>query len=770
MIVTTPARAAAVLALALVTAAAGAAAQTLAAPVGGRSVRLPAGRLVCPDHASHGGWIVDPDRRGVRPPTAPEAVGQTVTVAISPDLRGCAHPEARLSLLALGPRPAVDAATVTVDVDGARAAVRGRELRGVILRWAGGGQSGTDACTDPQPAGAAETCAFAVGRGLPADAAAIDLAFLPPGTRVAPDVTYHDAVGRPLAPEDYTVHPARVLVARLVAPDAAVDVRADASRIRLAHPEAVGSVECADAACAVEGDDLVVRNARGTGDALDVRLHLRPHVFVPRGAGFDASPVAPIPVQRCPVVVVSPALLRGVPDQSVVVRVGGRCAQEGALQFATRDGVGPAERTELLDDALYAVVRVDRAGGDVVPVTVLRQGTVVGVARAATRPAPTVHARLEIPERGEIDFIPTNREARLLLPATVSGASLHAVPVEGVYEVRRDASGRDHVRAVEGAAGSVPLRLALRDRSLPPALRDVDLARISEPIARAIRAAHIPVALAASARSGAPVVELVCADGDGGRQRIAPGDFAAVPYRARDACRLVFHRDRLPPEDGTQIVRVTVEVVTRDGERRNEARIEQDVTLRPGRGTREVPLGGARAPFDRFLVRASLPSSGTHYAMPPDETVGTAQVQWSVVLGVERFRVFATTTIPAGLYRISEPERTGILTLNFGALFRLVPLTREGVEWPIGLELGALWVGIAGDAGVASAARGQTAFIAGLGIAIPVATGARSANVRVGFHLWGEFEFSRLLPGGVGSPWAFVFGPSLSFGEFGVNF
>jgi hypothetical protein len=139
--------------------------------------------------------------------------------------------------------------------------------------------------------------------------------------------------------------------------------------------------------------------------------------------------------------------------------------------------------------------------------------------------------------------------------------------------------------------------------------------------------------------------------------------------------------------------------------------------------------------------------------------------QWIVVFGSGRLRLFATAAIPTGLFRVSDPAHSGILTLNVGALFRLVYLSREGNESPIGLEAGLMWLGIPGDLG----GRGQVAAVAGVGVGVPIANASRASQTSISVHAWVEYEVSRAWTHQAGNPLGFVFGPSLSVGDVGVN-
>src|SRR5205814_5882273 len=139
-----------------------------------------------------------------------------------------------------------------------------------------------------------------------------------------------------------------------------------------------------------------------------------------------------------------------------------------------------------------------------------------------------------------------------------------------------------------------------------------------------------------------------------------------------------------------------------------------------------------------------------------------AQAQWAVVMGNSRARVFATTTIPTGLYRVDlsgDIRHSGILALNAGALLRLTWLTREGQEGPIGLEAGVIWLGIAGESGASVTTLGQVAIVTGVGVGIPIANQSRLGQTSINLHLWFDYEPQRAFSSDAGSPFGLVFGP-----------
>jgi hypothetical protein len=184
----------------------------------------------------------------------------------------------------------------------------------------------------------AEACAFAIPHNLPADPLAISVSVFPSGTRIGTDadVSFFDAGGRRLAEDGYLVRPSEIDVTRLVPEDASVDVSQGSGRVPLRHPEAVSSVTCIDASCALDGRDLLVRSERGADEKLEIHMQLRPHVVLRGLAATESAPVVTIPLQRCPVSIASSALIGLADDSHVAVRIEGSCVRgEGELTLST---------------------------------------------------------------------------------------------------------------------------------------------------------------------------------------------------------------------------------------------------------------------------------------------------------------------------------------------------------------------------------------------------------------------------------------------------
>jgi hypothetical protein len=404
-------------------------------------------------------------------------------------------------------------------------------------------------------------------------------------------------------------------------------------------------------------------------------------------------------------------------------------------------------------------------------VTALRgetEASIVGVARARTRPAPQPHATIELASGAPIDFIPTNRGAVVRFSASDDHGHLVLLPRDGAYDVFA-AGDATTIHGVRGAAGFVALRFGYRASSLPAALAGSDLAVVVDPIERPLKEANVATAIGASALGNDPLVELQCSDDTGTPRTIKPGVPGHIPFSARDTCRIVFHRERLAPENGAQRLTLEVNVTRVDGESRPEAHVSQSILLRPSPEPRYAWIKGVVGPFDHITVRVTHDADEAHYAGADDLQSGEPAAQWSVVAGVGHARIYATTAIPTGLYRVADRGHSGILSLNFGVVARFTWLDTEGHGGFLGLEAGVMGVGLANDVDSSGHSLTQIATVWGAGLSVPIANRSLATETSINLHAWGEYEISRALGNEPGNPFGFVFGPSISIGNVGTN-
>ncbi len=499
--------------------------------------------------------------------------------------------------------------------------------------------------------------------------------------------------------------------------------------------------------------------------SLSVRLRLVPRVVLLRGDVADTAPVVQVPVLPCAMSVASGDALRGVDATRVVVRVDARCAGEAR----TLRWFSAGRALELLDavdseGATFVLLGLGRVEGDEVVVTASRggaDGSTVGQARARTRPLPPLHTALSLDGGEPIDFVPTNRPATVKWARSPEGGELALLPLEGVYDVSVR-EGATLVQGQRGAGGNVALHFAWRSPALPGSLATADLALVSDSVQHPMHEATVPVPLGAATTGAQPVIEMLCGAG-ATTVRVAPGAVAHVPYDERDSCRLVFHRERLSLADGPQHLQLDVDVTRVDGEARPEAHISQMLVLRATQEPRFAWVKGVKGQFDRATIRVSY--SG--------ETSGSQEepsAQWSIVFGTGNFRLYGTTAIPTGLYRVSDPDHTGILTLNFGVIMRATWLDSQGHEGFLGLEGGMLAESLTNDKGRSGASLTQVATVTGIGLSVPIANRSLATETSINLHAWCEYEVSRGINGEGGNPLGFVFGPSISIGNIGTNF
>ena len=672
------------------------------------------------------------------------------------------------------PSVEIEPASVSFPDEG-RLEIRGRHLQGVRVRWpiaavisapassAPTTSFGEDTCIDPKPATTGEQCAFTLPRSLPVD---VPLVWLP-AAGAAP-LASGGSLERATA-----LRPARTVLDRLLPPSATLDLTSGVGRVPLTHPEAVAIVDCVQARCELGVSGIQVLAISGAAATLSLRLRLAPHVFVRRGEALETSVTGAISVLHCSMSVVSGPPPRRADLTRVVLRMDERCGV-GARDLRWTMNGEPAElqRIEKDHDAVFVQLGVGEIEDAQVIVTASRpepDGSVIAVARTLTRAAPQPRATIELPTFGRIDFIPTNREALVRTGSAGDHAHLVLLPIEDVYRVGATAAGTT-IRGEPGAAGLVALRFGYRVDTLPPALASTDLAVLSDPLQRALREASVPVPLSASMVGSSPLLELICLDREGRPQRIVPGKQTSIPYAQRDSCRLVIHRDRLTPEQGTQDVSIDVAVTKVDDNPRSDAHVTERMVLRSGHEPRLFWLHGVKAPFDRLTVRVSHIVDEAHDVGGADLHVNLPAAQWAIVAGEGHLRFYATAAIPTGLFRITAPS--DVLTLNFGALSRLTWLTADGQEGLLGLEFGAMGIGLAATPGFPR----TLAVLGGLGLSVPIGNRGEPSQASVNLHAWIAYELrddtarDPMNPTGPrASHWSFLFGPSITFGNVGKN-
>ena len=147
-------------------------------------------------------------------------------------------------------------------------------------------------------------------------------------------------------------------------------------------------------------------------------------------------------------------------------------------------------------------------------------------------------------------------------------------------------------------------------------------------------------------------------------------------------------------------------------------------------------IRGVKAQFDRVTVRIAHVADDARYVGASETRTSLPAVQWTLVVGEGHLRFYATAAIPTGLFHITAPS--GILTLNFGVLSRLTWLDQEGHEGLVGLELGAMGVGLATTTDYDFPPT--LAVLGGLGVSIPIGNRGEPTQAAVNLHAWVAYE------------------------------
>ncbi|WP_186001714.1 hypothetical protein [Corallococcus sp. Z5C101001] len=753
----------------LLVAGTAAAAPVVQLPEGGRAVEvIPKGVLCGP---VRGGWVLGPEGRTLKPPTRADDASRTLELKVADDEAGCATATETLVVVATGPFPRIDGASTTFFPDDGRLELKGTGLKNVSIAWSGvprgpepqrESMDGQDMCLEPN---SPTECAVPVTPGLPTDAT---LSWIPPFGRRGANVTTYDANGRFLDDEAFRLRPGRTVLTRPLIQSSGVDLSKGPGYVAVTHSEAIASVDCGNARCEVTDGAVSIRNVPGLNPTVALRLRLVPRVFFARGDALDTSVAETLPVLACPLAAVEGTALRDAEDSALVMRLDAACAHDPRALLWTVNGARVrVERVVKAPDGTYVLLRTSGTSEQQVTVTAITSrvdGTVVASETADTKPVPDPRATLELPGHGTIDFVPTNRPAEVTVASNGGLGRFVLRPLGGAYTV----TTRESVTLIQGeatAGGFVSLRFAYRLPTLPGELATADLFLTSERVQRAVREASVPTNVES-------LVEFICANKDGVDETLTPSRPHRVAYAMRNTCRVIIHRERLTPEEGNQEITLRIDVTKSDGTNRSESHVEQRLFLRPKGEMRVIPVQGNLGQYDRILVQVAHVADESRYALSTVDRTGLPSAQWTAIVRGGMFRLYTMATIPAGLYRATQPS--GQLAVNFGVLSRLALLNNEGQERLLGIELGLMGMGLVPQSGDIQFPP-TLAAVLGLGLRVPIGPGAA-----VGAQAWIAREFrgdiTRRTNGDPttdvvvpSSKWSFIFGPSISVGNVGFN-
>ncbi len=744
--------------------------------VGSVGIALPNALVACGDPG--GGWVLESNGTRIRPPSDVASIGTVVTIHLAKSSAECGKVADSLTLTVIGKTPQIDRKSVELDIDQGRAELSGVGLDGVKLWWRSSSEAGHDICVAPAAVGNQQHCSFATSRALPADPARFVLYLLPAG---APSVSgLYDVSGREIAPESMIVVPARIVIDRVWPAEEVADLSSGEAMITLPHGEAVASVACDRGHCSLESGMISVRASGDTPQRAAVRLQMRPRVFVRSGAALVDKVVEEVALVYCPLTGVSLGPIRDADNVHVVLRLDERCVPiADSLSWAVNGTPAPVVASVPEGPNLLVALALGHVSAQKLNVVGYRGklgADVVAVESVTTIPSPRVQSKIALEGFGEIGFVPTNRSAMVSVTASKLRARIVPLAIDGTYTITRSKVGY-YIKGADEADGFVTLRFGVRDPALPGELANLDLAVVDGPVQRELRAVNVAAPVAIPVGQRIPFVELVCNDKDGHPKPILPGDTPHLPFASRESCHLLVHRERILPEDGEQRLDVRVDVRSAAGTTRSDGEMSQRLVVRHGTLPMVFWLGGVEAHFDKLTVRVTHIVDESQYLRDGGERLEVPAATFSVVFENTNMRFYATVTIPASLFRFSnEPNGAGngALTLNLGVLSRFTWVTRQGSDGLFGLEAGIMGMGLS------SQNTRQLNLVAGIGMSVPLGNTRQVSQAAINLHAWMAYRPGRdttltydALGNAAGpvelSNWSFVFGPSVTFGNVGLD-
>ncbi|MHB8416563.1 MAG: hypothetical protein ACYDCL_00705 [Myxococcales bacterium] len=692
----------------------------------------------------------------------------------------CTAPQIE-TLAGVGPFPRAPA-SAEVELDRGLAVLQGEELARRPIWWQAqdAAKFTATACPTVTLENGAQRCA------LPLPAAALHAA-LPQGPSGL--VLLRLPAGTPLPGEPFVLwdrHGARrpldafrVPVRRFVLDEAPVrpaPLEAWRSEVELpvAWPGAIEAASCATACRISDDGERLIASPPSEGASLAVRLTLRDGVVIRGPQGFASALNLTLPLARCRLRPLAPALLGGVDDHRLPLELGANCPRTPQeLTVETSPPTASAVLSQSADGRrlLVSLGHVPRS----LPALDLR--LLAGPARAVVGSVSVpitegylgTRAQLVDPQVGVLDAIPTNRKVRveLLVPDPSLATALTPEPLAGYYTVVGARPGVE-IQGLAASGGTVPILVGYRPAEAGLAPDAPPLALFSAEPGYRVQPVSVPISLSPEDPRASRFLAVLCRESSGAERRIAPGQIVNLPFENRHSCRLRIDRSVLLPEEGPQRLRLTVAVTHPDG------------TPAPG-GFSKVLLVAPRPGHESVWIEPTIPIHAfdhVHVALahepgPPyaeSETIGglTGQ-EVTLVFGNARLRLYGSATIPTGLYRLTSGPDGGVVAFSAGALIRLAPLDRDGKEFPVDLETGLFGTNLAQPTPGPSAIL---SLVAGIGLNVPILNANQPTQASVGLHAW--FEYAPTVVPSIaqhyGQQFAFIFGPSVSIGDIGANF
>ncbi len=698
----------------------------------------------------------------------------------------CAAPRVE-TLVGVGPLPR-EPAWAEIDLDRGLAFLRGAELSNRPIWWRDEGAAtfSSSVCPSVTLENQIERCEIPIPvatlhAALPRGPSGLVILRLPSGMPPPgePFVLW-DRHGAPRPLEAFRVPVRRYVLDQPPVRAAPLEAWRSEAALPVAWPGAVEAASC-ETSCRLsdEGDRLVVTPPE-SGASLAVQLELRDGVALRGPHGLVSKAVVTLPLARCQLRPLAPALLGGVDDHRLPLALGESCPH--GPQDLTVETSPPSASAVLSQSAdgrrlVVSLGHVPARGLPSLDVRLL-SGTTHALVGSVTVPITEGHlgtrARLVDPQIGELDAIPTNRRVRvdLLVPDPSLAPALTPESLPGYYQVL-GSRPRLEIQGTAPSGGTIPILVGYRPIEAGLGPEEPPLAVFSAEPGYKVRPVSVPISLAPEEPRANRFIAVLCRGAGGGERRILPGETVNLPFESRHSCRLRIDRGAITPEEGPQRLRLTLAVSHSDG------------TAAPGGFSKLLaiaPLPGHESvwiepsvpvkPFDHVHVSLAH-EPGDPYAAG-DGVGGVTGQELTLIFGNERLRLYGSATIPTGLYRLTSGPDAGVVAFSAGALLRLAALDREGKEFPIDLEVGLFGTDLAA-APIAPGVPGPSAelsIVTGLGLTVPILNANQPTQASVGIHAW--FEYSPTVIPVPAQHYAqqlsFIFGPSVSIGDIGANF
>lgn len=578
--------------------------------------------------------------------------------------------------------------------------------------------------------------------------------------------TFTNASGSPLDRSAVTVNPKRIIFSRSLIEAAKLDAEHGRHELPFRFPDAIDQVTCDAGECRMTKEGVIVFGIDPAASDINIRYTLKPKFFRRVADKLVNAETVKVKLERCSIKIPAHVpLLAGVENHRYFLQVPHDCFTQDVrdLQVETRPPAQAYIRTEIPhDDPNTRLLEIffERvpSGTDALSLNLFEHvgsprliGSVQIPVMSNYRPS---FIRLDIEDIGIIDFIPSNRSARLRLgyPRPEWGENFSIEERAGFYTVSKKADGW-RLRGEPGVAGNIPLLFAYRPRELlhflekPETEEPPVLSSLYSEALYPIRTINIPMPLVGGNRHTASFMQVVC--GRNGHERyIEVGELARIDFATRDSCRIIFDCDKIPESAGVQRLRIAV------------GDLNQIVSLTPSGGLLSLTIPvGERNEYDTILVVVSHDLLSGHYTLSARQTIGE-EARYRILLSDSWLKISGTTALPTGMFRFGASNVQGAVPISIGILARATYLQKNGREFPLGLETGLFGTNLSGQP--------DLSVVAGIGFSIPVLNTNTVLQASLNIHAWLEYAPTR--SGRGEAPFAFLFGPSITIGQLSTTF